>query len=680
LELAKKQAVAEETALIKKQADEKAAKEAAELAKKQAEEKAAAEEAALIKKQAEEQAAAEAAALAQKQAEELAATQAAAKVAAIAQNQAEEKAIAEASATLTDADGRYDLNLDVNMTVDNHYKLYLSNDDSVLGSLIGQSNRWSENAATTKPWDWQTPEAWSVDIKSNSDKYFLHVVANDEGVIPGFLGSFTLNGSDYVFANNSQTLLTNTTDWTVHIGSFGGADVAIRSYGTNGVGPWGAFSSINSNSEWIWSNDYTGASGDIRYFSSQINLIDPMLDLVKKYVVARVNGMNVGDAVPVNDAGNYQVIVTGSGVTLNVLCNTNGLTPTVASIVNPATGVDMITVAKNKLGVVYPEAITLASDWQYREGAVELTFNAGSTGPKYSAKVDVVNSSVSELSKSTPLYNGDLLASLNVETYKYNAQGGLAAKKVEDSTYGANSGINKYTAAVTDYNADSTTLKTTSITDTYDANSALAKHVLTSKEYNADVTVRQDKSVNDTYDVNGKLSTSVRSTRTNAYNASKALTNVWTETDNDKYNPSGTIKQAEHWNYYYEGTKLMAKRQEVTSYQESNGDYTGATVQIATFAYYSTGRLKDWSYASYTYDADQTLTGKIIENWQYDTAGRQTVHTVENLSKNNGNTDTELMERKALESTIIAYANNKLFTNEMASKPVSAELTMQKKQ
>lgn len=148
------------------------------------------------------------------------------------------------------------LTSEINM--DNGYAVYISTSDSAAGTLFGSGNDWYSTFTDT------TTLAAGVD-------YFLHVYGYDEGGIAGFLGEFNLSGSDHLFANNSTTLLTNTTDWVGNASGFNGTYAALTDLGANGVGPWGAgqTGSIPGSARWIWAGNAN--SNDASYFSTRIS-------------------------------------------------------------------------------------------------------------------------------------------------------------------------------------------------------------------------------------------------------------------------------------------------------------------------------------------------------------------------------------------------------------------------
>jgi hypothetical protein len=160
-------------------------------------------------------------------------------------------------------------------TSDNWYDLYLSTDDSQLGTLIGSSD-----GSNVEPWDWETSEPYNFSLNAGATNY-LHVVAKDDGyVIAGVLGNFTLNNPNFLFSNGTSSLLTNTTDWKVY-DNYGGNLLGIVNAGgyQNGQGPWaahlgGPIPNISTNARWLWTNgDNKLDLGQTRYFSAAINAV-----------------------------------------------------------------------------------------------------------------------------------------------------------------------------------------------------------------------------------------------------------------------------------------------------------------------------------------------------------------------------------------------------------------------
>jgi hypothetical protein len=139
--------------------------------------------------------------------------------------------------------------------VDNGFVAYISTSDTVTGTAFSSGNNWQSTASG------------SANLVAGTN-YFLHVYAYDQGGIAGFLGQFSLSGSDHQFANGQTTLLTNTTNWSGNNAGFNGSYGALGDLGQNGVGPWGGIGSINGAARWIWAGD--ADLNDAAYFTTMI--------------------------------------------------------------------------------------------------------------------------------------------------------------------------------------------------------------------------------------------------------------------------------------------------------------------------------------------------------------------------------------------------------------------------
>lgn len=149
-------------------------------------------------------------------------------------------------------------NLTSALNVDNLFALYVSTDDSVLGTFIGDGTNWP------------TTYTFTTALTNGVDNY-IHVVATDEGGPGAFLGKFTLSNADFAFANGTQTLLTDTTHWTQRLTGFGGVDITPVSAGSNGVSPWGFRSDVGAGAEWL-----SYASGTTTYFTTRVTSLAPV--------------------------------------------------------------------------------------------------------------------------------------------------------------------------------------------------------------------------------------------------------------------------------------------------------------------------------------------------------------------------------------------------------------------
>ena len=166
-------------------------------------------------------------------------------------------------ATFIDHQSLHATTLNSSLTVDNGYHIYISASENEEGAEFGSADNWVNiNSFST--------------ILTPGVTHYLHIYAYDQGWIAGFLGDFTLSDTNFKFANGTQRLLTNTSDWRVYRNSFGGVPDKVTSLGANGVDPWGMISNIASNAEWIWTPDADGDNA--AYFSTTITPSGPVIE------------------------------------------------------------------------------------------------------------------------------------------------------------------------------------------------------------------------------------------------------------------------------------------------------------------------------------------------------------------------------------------------------------------
>ncbi|MEW6218482.1 MAG: PEP-CTERM sorting domain-containing protein [Thermodesulfobacteriota bacterium] len=148
--------------------------------------------------------------------------------------------------------------LATDMTVDNGFSLYVSTDPNALGTLVGSGDSWP------------TTYSFSAIPLTAGVTNYIHVVGVDWGGIAGFIGDFTLSDAGFSFANGTQHLATDTSNWTVYTDGFGGtAGTLTVANGTNGVGPWGWRNDIDANAAWIWTNHGYDVN-TTRYFATAL--------------------------------------------------------------------------------------------------------------------------------------------------------------------------------------------------------------------------------------------------------------------------------------------------------------------------------------------------------------------------------------------------------------------------
>ncbi len=122
--------------------------------------------------------------------------------------------------------------------------------------------------------NWQVTSSYSSVLTPGVTNY-LHVVVGNHGGPGGFLGAFGLSNTDFEFANGTQSLGTNSTDWVYRWGSYAGVDNTPFSQATVGNGPWGGnFNTANytgTSAQWLWNYNSTGSDDhNVLYFSTAI--------------------------------------------------------------------------------------------------------------------------------------------------------------------------------------------------------------------------------------------------------------------------------------------------------------------------------------------------------------------------------------------------------------------------
>ncbi len=155
------------------------------------------------------------------------------------------------------------------ISMDNSYYFYLSTNDTDQGTLIS-SGDWPVD------YIWTTTATDSTILTSGQD-YYLHIIGIDEGWKGGFLGEFNLTGTDHLFANNTNNLLTNAIDWKTGY-AWGNTNSTPTTWGTNGVSPWGTRPGIDNSATWIWNgnNNAPNESNNTVYFSTKITATSPV--------------------------------------------------------------------------------------------------------------------------------------------------------------------------------------------------------------------------------------------------------------------------------------------------------------------------------------------------------------------------------------------------------------------
>lgn len=146
--------------------------------------------------------------------------------------------------------------LSASMTADNYFDAFISTSPTLEGvNFLSGSN-------------WPQTYTGSTTITA-AGTYYLHVIAGDLFSPCMLIGSFSLDSTDGTFINGSQSLVTNTVDWTVSVAGLGINSVAPTSQGLNGTNLWGNFPLISPNAEHVWHPNFPVIS----YFSTPIVVV-----------------------------------------------------------------------------------------------------------------------------------------------------------------------------------------------------------------------------------------------------------------------------------------------------------------------------------------------------------------------------------------------------------------------
>ena len=145
--------------------------------------------------------------------------------------------------------------LTARLTVDNLYEFYISTDDAVLARV------------------WESHHSAGGMLRVLQRRLFPACpnistsIARDEGPPAMFIGDFTLSNSNFEFANGTQFLFTNSTNWGVSLSGFGVGYGIPEDLGPNGSAPWGVLDvSLAARYLWVPSPNFY----DSHYFSAAI--------------------------------------------------------------------------------------------------------------------------------------------------------------------------------------------------------------------------------------------------------------------------------------------------------------------------------------------------------------------------------------------------------------------------
>jgi hypothetical protein len=145
-----------------------------------------------------------------------------------------------------------------NLTADNEFFAFISTSDNTLGTQVAAGTFWG------------TTYSLGATLTPGVTNY-LHIEAiNDATGGPAMLvGSFSLSDPLFHFANGTQSLLTNTSNWSAIFNSTnnsvavqpwvapGAIGTGILSWGTNDGSntTWGTRPNIDTSAQFVWSND-----------------------------------------------------------------------------------------------------------------------------------------------------------------------------------------------------------------------------------------------------------------------------------------------------------------------------------------------------------------------------------------------------------------------------------------
>jgi len=148
------------------------------------------------------------------------------------------------------------VSVSANITANDTFYFYISQDESTEGVLIGKGN------------DWSSVYSLNAALVPGVTNY-LHIKSTDMvGPMAGLIGDFILNDHKFCFKNGTQRLLTGEDCWTVYTDTFGGTQDEITTICKNGMGKWQTRFGIDLNAQWIWTGN--GKDLSTRYFSTPI--------------------------------------------------------------------------------------------------------------------------------------------------------------------------------------------------------------------------------------------------------------------------------------------------------------------------------------------------------------------------------------------------------------------------
>jgi hypothetical protein len=222
--------------------------------------------------------------------------------------------------------------LTATITADDDFQMYVSTDDSVLGTFVGEGS--TENGI------WASSFTFNYDLTPGVVNY-IHVVAWDlYEVKTAFLGEFWLSDAGFRFRNNTQILTTESADWDISDTGFNTGYYTPDMIGGNLVTtlPWKVVvPGISADAQWIWS--HFGDDLTKRYLSTSI--LPPEALTVTCGIGGSVTNPGVGvfvypdgtevSAVAVPDVGHHFAGWTGTAITLGKVADPMSASTTVTA-------------------------------------------------------------------------------------------------------------------------------------------------------------------------------------------------------------------------------------------------------------------------------------------------------------------------------------------------------------
>lgn len=144
------------------------------------------------------------------------------------------------------------------INADDFCEAYISTDDTVQGAqFLAKTNTWQGGAAVQ-----------SVVLSPGMN--YLHVRARDAFGSPSMIVALaTLSDTNGKFANGTQSLVTNPTDWRLSLTGWGQNYFTPVDLGANGTQIWQTTAGIPTSARHIWSQQRDGE----HYFSVGIEVV-----------------------------------------------------------------------------------------------------------------------------------------------------------------------------------------------------------------------------------------------------------------------------------------------------------------------------------------------------------------------------------------------------------------------